>query len=458
MKRLILFILLALPVLSIAQINQNNMARYLEPLPMEGTRIVFKDSLQFKGISAERVFEIAGNWADYYIAKFDKKFDSRVAYKNTKTQSIAVLFNRDIIFKDIALILDKALMRCNIAIDIKDNKCIIKVLNIKYDYVDNGLTEKMNADEWIIDRYAVNRERTKLTRSFGKFRAKTVDAVDEIFDSFRSYMIEKVSASPIAQEQKEQESAPVTVIEPKSNIITQSSSAVVEVSAASEVAAAAATTAANTVATATVAAPVTKTVTAPAAPAAKEPEVAVQPKAKEVAEVSSGSLSGYKNIAPEKIPGNFIKMLSQDWMLITAGNKDKFNMMTASWGGFGVLYNKPVVFCFINPARYTYKVIETQGDTFTISFYTEMYRDALNYCGTKSGKDEDKVKGSGLSPVEMPGGSMAFKEAWMIIECKKLVSQSLLPDSINNNDVKANWLDKPMHKMYIGEIVNVWVK
>ena len=58
----------------------------------------------------------------------------------------------------------------------------------------------------------------------------------------------------------------------------------------------------------------------------------------------------------------------------------------------------------------------------------------------------------------MPNGSMAFEQAWMIIECKKLVSQSLNPDAINDNEVKANWLDKPMHKMYIGEIVNVWVK
>ena len=187
----------------------------------------------------------------------------------------------------------------------------------------------------------------------------------------------------------------------------------------------------------------------------------VQAPAKAPAQVEqhlSGTMAGYKKLSADKIPGNFVKMLSEDWMLITAGNKDKFNMMTASWGGFGVLYNKPVVFCFINPARYTYKIMETQGDTFTLTFYTEMYRDALNYCGTKSGKDEDKVKGSGLTPVQMPNGSMAFEQAWMIIECKKLVSQSLNPDAINDNEVKANWLDKPMHKMYIGEIVNVWVK
>ncbi len=449
MKKIVLLILLLVPIISLAQIDESKMEKYLAPLQMEGTKVVFKDSLQFKDISADKVYQIAAEWADAYIAKFDKKFESRIAYKNEEKKSVVMIFNRDIVFRDISIILDKALMKCNITIDIVGNKCIIKVLNIKYDYVEGGLTEHYKADEWIIDRYAINRDRTKLAKTFGKFRAKTIDAVDEIFESFNLYMFEKVSATPIEEEVKVEEK-PVKIIQPKK--VYEPAGAPAQ-SAASTAATTAATVAASTVATA--AATTTPAAKAPVAdtPVAKQ-EVVATP-----ANVSAASgLQGYKNIAPEKIPGNFIKMLSQDWMLITAGNKDKFNMMTASWGGFGVLYNKPVVFCFINPARYTYKVIETQGDTFTITFYTEMYRDALNYCGTKSGKDEDKVKGSGLTPVQMPTGGMAFEQAWMIIECKKLVSQSLLPDSINNSEVKSNWLDKPMHKMYIGEIVNVWVK
>ena len=103
------------------------------------------------------------------------------------------------------------------------------------------------------------------------------------------------------------------------------------------------------------------------------------------------ALQGYKRIAPDKIPGNIIKMLSEDWMLITAGNDQQFNPMTASWGGLGNLYNKPVTFCFINPARYTYDIMD-KGDTYTLTFYTETYREALNYCGHNSGKDKDKVK------------------------------------------------------------------
>jgi len=169
------------------------------------------------------------------------------------------------------------------------------------------------------------------------------------------------------------------------------------------------------------------------------------------------SLEGYKSVSPAKIPGNIIKMLSEDWMLITAGNHASFNMMTASWGGLGHLLGKPVAFCFINPARYTYQFME-KNNTFTLSFYTEAHRSTLEYCGSTSGKDTDKVKSSGLTPLTTPEGSKAFSEAWMIIECRKLISQPLSTEVINDKKIREEWLGKQMHKMYVGEIINVWIK
>lgn len=172
---------------------------------------------------------------------------------------------------------------------------------------------------------------------------------------------------------------------------------------------------------------------------------------------SMASLNGFRQITPEQIPGNIIKMLTNDWMLITAGNEEKFNMMTASWGGLGNLYGKPVSFCFINPSRYTNQFMEG-SETYTLTFYTEAYREALQFCGSHSGKDTDKVKASGLSPLTTPSGSKAFAEAWMIIECRKMIVQPIAADAIYNKEVKEKWADKPMHNMYIGEIINVWVK
>jgi flavin reductase (DIM6/NTAB) family NADH-FMN oxidoreductase RutF len=170
-----------------------------------------------------------------------------------------------------------------------------------------------------------------------------------------------------------------------------------------------------------------------------------------------GGLQGYRQLAPDRLPGNIIKMLNEDWMLITAGTDAGFNMMTASWGGLGVLYGKPVAMCFINPARYTFELME-KNDTYTLTFYTEAYREALKYCGSNSGRDRDKVAATGLTPVTVPSGSKAFSEAWLVIECRKLVGQSLSHDALFDGNVKAEWAGKQLHKMYIGEIINVWMK
>jgi flavin reductase (DIM6/NTAB) family NADH-FMN oxidoreductase RutF len=93
-----------------------------------------------------------------------------------------------------------------------------------------------------------------------------------------------------------------------------------------------------------------------------------------------------------------------------------------------------------------------------LSFYTEAYREALRYCGSSSGRDTDKVKGSGLTPIAMPSGSKSFSEAWLIIECKKLVSQQIQLESIRDEKIRDEWSKSQFHKMYIGEILNVWVK
>ena len=58
-----------------------------------------------------------------------------------------------------------------------------------------------------------------------------------------------------------------------------------------------------------------------------------------------------KAINPNEIKDNFIELIGKEWMLVSAGDKEKFNMMTASWGGVGVLWNRPVVFAFIRSER-----------------------------------------------------------------------------------------------------------
>ena len=168
---------------------------------------------------------------------------------------------------------------------------------------------------------------------------------------------------------------------------------------------------------------------------------------------------GYKQISPLAIEGNLMRQIASDWMLVTAGNKEKFNTMTANWGGVGYLWNKPVVFVFIRPERYTFQFIE-RSDGFTLTFFDENYREGLNLCGTKSGRDCDKVSEAGLTPHFTEHGYPAFTEARLVLECRKLYANILIRDNfLDNEPFRTHYSTKGgLHKMYIAGIVSAWVR
>jgi len=152
--------------------------------------------------------------------------------------------------------------------------------------------------------------------------------------------------------------------------------------------------------------------------------------------------ANFKKISPDEIQGNIIKMISSDWMLITAGGEKKFNGMTAAWGGIGN-WSKPVAFILVRNDRHTYKFLE-QEEYFTLSFFDEKYRPALKLFGTKSGRDIDKAKEAGLTGISTTPG-IAYAEAKLIIVCKKGFSTMTTQKD-------------PGHKLYFGEIIAVWQK
>ena len=107
----------------------------------------------------------------------------------------------------------------------------------------------------------------------------------------------------------------------------------------------------------------------------------------------------FKEISVYDIQDNPFKLIADDWMLITAGNLQKFNTMTASWGALGELWNKKVAFCFVRPTRHTRAFMDA-ADTFTLTFFDEKYREALDFCGHHSGSKVDKIAKTGLTPIE----------------------------------------------------------
>ena len=90
-----------------------------------------------------------------------------------------------------------------------------------------------------------------------------------------------------------------------------------------------------------------------------------------------------KKIEVSELTENFFETISKEWMLVCAGDANRYNMMTASWGGIGWLWNKPVAFVFIRPERYTFEFTEN-NDFMTLSFLgkSPKAREVYNLCGS----------------------------------------------------------------------------
>lgn len=163
-----------------------------------------------------------------------------------------------------------------------------------------------------------------------------------------------------------------------------------------------------------------------------------------------------KEISIRELKSNFVKMLSEDWALLTAGKDDRFNTMTVSWGGVGELWNKDVAFLFVRPQRYTYQFIEN-NDYFTLSFFGGDYKKELGICGSKSGKDIDKMAETGFKPIPI-GESIGFEQAKITVYMKKIAYQDMNPNGFIDDSIMNNYKENDFHRIYIGEILKVIVE
>lgn len=167
-----------------------------------------------------------------------------------------------------------------------------------------------------------------------------------------------------------------------------------------------------------------------------------------------------QSIDLKDINENFFESISKEWMLVTAGSINKFNTMTASWGGIGYLWGKPVVFVFVRPERYTYEFIE-KNEYFTLSFLGRENRIIYNLCGSKSGREIDKIKETGLKPITTENGNVLFEQGRLSLECRKLYISDLKAENFIDHSLYEQWYRSAhggLHRMYVAEIINLWKK
>ena len=145
--------------------------------------------------------------------------------------------------------------------------------------------------------------------------------------------------------------------------------------------------------------------------------------------------------------------------LLTAGDKNRCNTMTIGWAQLGTLWAKPVCTVYVRPERHTYGFMESH-DYFALSFLPAEEKKTLTFCGTKSGRDVDKIKECGLTVAYGAGDAPYFEEAELVLVCRKLYAQELSADCVLDGGpidrfygAHGNW-----HKSYVAEVVEVYTK
>ncbi len=166
----------------------------------------------------------------------------------------------------------------------------------------------------------------------------------------------------------------------------------------------------------------------------------------------------WQEISARDIEGNPVRMFADEWFELAAGKEGDMNLMTIAWGTFGELWSRPVVIVYVSTSRYTYEFME-KNEYFTLTHFPASMRQTLQYLGTASGRDEDKVKGAGLTTEFTALGNPIFAEADLAIECKKIYADQFKADLMPIE--RRQWHEETgtgIHVMYVGEIVNVWKK
>ena len=158
----------------------------------------------------------------------------------------------------------------------------------------------------------------------------------------------------------------------------------------------------------------------------------------------------FKRIDIREVHDSAVRLIADDWALVTAGTEGRFNTMTISWGGLGELWGKDAAFIFIRPQRYTFGFLK-ENDRFTISFFGAEQRPALALCGSRSGRDTDKAAEAGLTPV-FDGDTTYFAEATLVLKCRKMAAYDLTPDGFLDDGIESNYNGTDYHRMFVAEI------
>ena len=206
MKKILITLLVAMPLLAAAQDNTweriettpagstNPDAKYLveNAVPMVDGRVCWKTTIAAPGKSAQQVYDILLAQLNKMVNEENQLMErSKVAIQDQATHQLGATFHEWLVFKNTALSLDRTVLNFQLIVECSDGKADVQMTRVSYDYELERDPIHYTAEEWISDKYAVNKKRTKLLKLSAKFRRKTIDRKDFIFNKFTALLNEK---------------------------------------------------------------------------------------------------------------------------------------------------------------------------------------------------------------------------------------------------------------------------
>jgi len=133
--------------------------------------------------------------------------------------------------------------------------------------------------------------------------------------------------------------------------------------------------------------------------------------------------------------------------------------MTIGWCQMGTIWNVPTCTVLVRPERYTYQFMES-SDYFTVSILPEDMKKVIALCGTKSGRDLDKISECGLTLCYGEGNAPYFAEAEAVLVCKKMYVQDMDPACIVDEAKIAPFYGEKggLHRIYVGQVQELYIK
>lgn len=205
MKKYFIAILMAMPLIASAQDNtwerieqaqevkDNPDAKYLveNAVPVVDKYVCWQTTINAPGKSAKQIYDILYKQMDKMVNEPNQIANSTIALNDKENNEIGAVFHEWLVFKNSALSLDRTKFNFQLMVKCTDGKADVKMTHITYDYDLDRRPVHYVAEKWITDKYAVNKKHTKLYPLSAKFRRKTIDRKDFIFNKFNTLLNEK---------------------------------------------------------------------------------------------------------------------------------------------------------------------------------------------------------------------------------------------------------------------------